>query len=70
MMPQSVAPWVYGARQACKRGQLDRQDPLHRSPGAAHMIGQAHLDPVWLWPWQAGLDEVLSARTGSLSPLP
>ncbi len=24
-----------------------------------HMIGQAHIDPVWLWPWQAGLDEVL-----------
>jgi len=25
-----------------------------------HMIGQAHLDPVWLWGWQAGLDEVLA----------
>jgi alpha-mannosidase len=26
-----------------------------------HMIGQAHLDPVWLWGWSAGLDEVLAA---------
>ena len=25
-----------------------------------HMIGQAHLDPVWLWSWQAGLDEALA----------
>jgi alpha-mannosidase len=25
-----------------------------------HMIGQAHIDPVWLWPWQAGLDEALA----------
>ena len=25
-----------------------------------HMIGQAHLDPVWLWPWSAGLDETLA----------
>ena len=24
------------------------------------MIGQAHLDPVWLWGWQAGLDEALA----------
>ncbi|HEX2951593.1 MAG TPA: hypothetical protein VHV83_18810, partial [Armatimonadota bacterium] len=25
-----------------------------------HMIGQAHIDPIWLWPWQSGLDEVLA----------
>ena len=25
-----------------------------------HLIFNAHLDPVWLWPWQAGLDEVLA----------
>lgn len=25
-----------------------------------HMIGNAHLDPVWLWPWQAGVDEALA----------
>lgn len=24
-----------------------------------HVISQAHLDPVWLWPWTAGLDEAL-----------
>jgi alpha-mannosidase len=25
-----------------------------------HLIFNAHLDPVWLWPWQAGLDAVLA----------
>lgn len=25
-----------------------------------HMIANAHLDPVWLWNWQAGVDEVIS----------
>lgn len=25
-----------------------------------HVVMQAHLDPVWLWPWQAGLDEALA----------
>lgn len=24
-----------------------------------HLIANAHLDPIWLWPWQAGLDEAL-----------
>ena len=25
-----------------------------------HIIFNAHLDPIWLWPWQAGLDEALA----------
>jgi len=25
-----------------------------------HMIGNAHIDPVWLWPWPAGVDEALA----------
>ena len=25
-----------------------------------HMIANAHLDPVWLWPWQRGADEALA----------
>jgi alpha-mannosidase len=25
-----------------------------------HMIGNAHLDPVWLWSWQAGVDEAIA----------
>ena len=30
-----------------------------------HMIANAHLDPVWLWTWPAGVDEALATcRTG------
>lgn len=25
-----------------------------------HMIGNAHIDPIWMWPWQAGADESLA----------
>ena len=25
-----------------------------------HLIASAHLDPIWLWPWQNGLDAVLN----------
>ena len=25
-----------------------------------HMIGNANIDPVWLWRWQAGVDEALA----------
>lgn len=25
-----------------------------------HLILNAHIDPVWLWPWQAGLDETIA----------
>ncbi len=28
-----------------------------------HLIFNAHLDPVWLWPWSAGLDEVLNTTS-------
>jgi len=25
-----------------------------------HLVFNAHLDPVWLWPWQAGVDEAIA----------
>jgi len=25
-----------------------------------HLIFNAHIDPIWLWPWQAGLDEAIA----------
>jgi alpha-mannosidase len=25
-----------------------------------HMIGNAHIDPIWLWDWQSGADEALA----------
>ena len=32
-----------------------------------HMVGNAHIDPVWLWPMQEGRDEVLSTYHTAIS---
>jgi alpha-mannosidase len=31
-----------------------------------HMIGQAHIDPVWLWPWSEGISVVYSTFRSAL----
>lgn len=31
-----------------------------------HMIGHAHIDPVWLWPWQEGFQEVKATFRSAL----
>jgi alpha-mannosidase len=31
--------------------------PIASRDRTLHMIGNAHLDPVWLWPWQEGYQE-------------
>lgn len=34
-----------------------------------HMIGSAHLDPVWLWPWTEGMSEIKSTFKAALDRL-
>ena len=34
-----------------------------------HLIGNAHIDPVWLWPWTEGLAEVLATFRSALDRL-
>ena len=34
-----------------------------------HMIGNAHIDPVWLWRWQEGYHEVLASFRSALDRL-
>jgi alpha-mannosidase len=54
--------------QICTRGESRQDNPsltanipaMTTQPITLHLIANAHLDPVWLWPWQAGLDEVLN----------
>jgi alpha-mannosidase len=31
-----------------------------------HMIGNAHLDPVWLWQWQDGFHEAIATFRSAL----
>ena len=32
-----------------------------------HMIGNAHIDPVWLWQWPEGYQEVHATFSSALS---
>lgn len=34
-----------------------------------HMVGNAHIDPVWLWQWQEGYHEVLASFRSALDRL-
>ncbi|HEY64282.1 MAG TPA: hypothetical protein G4O02_06885, partial [Caldilineae bacterium] len=34
-----------------------------------HMIGQAHLDPVWLWRWTEGRAEALATSQSAVDRL-
>ncbi len=42
-------------------------DAPARSPLTVHMIGNAHIDPVWLWPMSEGRAEVLSTYRTALA---
>lgn len=32
-----------------------------------HLIGNAHLDPAWLWPWQEGFSESRATFASALA---
>lgn len=38
----------------------------HASRATLHMIGNAHIDPVWLWRWPEGCHEVLASFRSAL----
>ena len=40
--------------------------PANASKLRFHMIGQAHIDPVWLWPWSEGVSVVHSTFRSAL----
>lgn len=40
--------------------------PTDASKYRFHMIGQAHIDPVWLWPWSEGISVVHSTFRSAL----
>ncbi|MFG1993070.1 alpha-mannosidase [Actinoplanes sp. NPDC048988] len=50
--PMANAP--NGDQPSCGPGA---ERPLATPHRTLHMVGHAHLDPVWLWPWQEGYQE-------------
>jgi alpha-mannosidase len=48
------------------RAQASTSWPPDAKQYRFHMIGNAHIDPVWLWPWQEGLSVVHSTFRSAL----
>ncbi|MBX3062730.1 MAG: alpha-mannosidase [Anaerolineae bacterium] len=42
------------------------ESTLTTKQGKLHMIGNAHIDPVWLWQWQEGFHEVKASFRSAL----
>ncbi|MEQ4722748.1 glycoside hydrolase family 38 C-terminal domain-containing protein [Nonomuraea sp. B19D2] len=57
MTRPSNAPMSNAPSGSQPRGLPRAQRPVATPDRTLHMIGNAHLDPVWLWPWQEGYQE-------------
>src|SRR5512134_1551086 len=42
---------------------------MSRKNPVVHLIGQAHLDPVWLWPWTEGRAEAVATCCSAVNCL-
>ena len=42
---------------------------IPKSEFPVHLVGNAHLDPVWLWPWTEGMSEIKSTLRAALDRL-
>ena len=40
--------------------------PAATAERTVHLVGHAHLDPVWLWPWQEGYQEARATFRSAL----
>jgi alpha-mannosidase len=47
-------------------GSMPRRRESAKTFGVLHVIAQAHLDPVWLWPWRDGCAEALTTMQSAL----
>jgi alpha-mannosidase len=53
----TIAPMANAASGRDAGRQNGTARPAATPNRTIHMIGNAHLDPVWLWPWQEGYQE-------------
>ena len=54
-----------GRAGAGEHGRV-RARPLATADRTVHLVGHAHLDPVWLWPWQEGYQEARATFRSAL----
>lgn len=53
-------------RKKVKDQQNRGQESSNLQKKALHMIGNAHIDPVWLWQWQDGFQEIKATFKSAL----
>ena len=41
----------------------------HPLPARLHMVGNAHIDPMWIWDWREGMHEVLQTFRSAVDRL-
>jgi alpha-mannosidase len=41
----------------------------HHPPARLHMVGNAHIDPMWIWDWREGMHEVLQTFRSAVNRL-
>jgi alpha-mannosidase len=41
----------------------------HHPPAQVHMVGNAHIDPMWIWDWKEGMHEVLQTFRSAVNRL-
>uniref|UniRef100_UPI001F0C3B44 alpha-mannosidase n=1 Tax=Microbacterium sp. CPCC 204701 TaxID=2493084 RepID=UPI001F0C3B44 len=67
MSPQDHrAPIANAPSGTQPRGMASATRPAATPDRTLHMIGNAHLDPVWLWPWQEGYQEARATFASAL----
>jgi alpha-mannosidase len=52
--------------QPAKAAAPPKQAKRNPKDYTVHMIGNAHIDPIWLWRWQEGYDEMESTSRSAL----
>ncbi len=41
----------------------------YHPPVRLHMVGNAHIDPMWIWDWREGMHEVLQTFRSAVDRL-
>jgi alpha-mannosidase len=65
-MPADRSTPVANAPSGVQGRLADAPRPAAAPDRTIHMIGNAHLDPVWLWPWQEGYQEARATFRSAL----
>lgn len=61
-----VAPLSNAPSGSQPHGLVPRR-PVATPDRTLHMVGHAHLDPVWLWPWQEGYAEARATFASAIA---